>query len=388
MDKYLILKRPFSSLTSVKRGASYKALEGATLVVERMPRHAVADLGRDPQVAAIAQPMAIKLIKPLHSAAKPLPSGDAWGIASVQADQSPYTGAGVKVAVLDTGIDRDHPAFAGMNLLEQDFTGEGNGDVEGHGTHCAGTIFGQDVDGRRIGVARGISQALIGKVLGQHSSTTEMLFEGMQWALRERANIISMSLGFDFPGEVEKKVQAGWPADLATSIALEQFCGNLRLFDALMAMFKTQSIFNAAPLVIAAAGNESRRSINGDYKIAASLPAAAEGVLSVAAGSSTGLLYDIAEFSNSYPDLTAPGVDVVSAWPGGKLHSIGGTSMACPHVTGVAALWWEHLAKTNTPQIAQAVSSNLIAHARKDCFSPDFDPSDYGHGLVTAPISA
>lgn len=388
MDKYIILKKPPSSLGSVKRGASNGALDGLSLVVERLPRHALADLGRDPQVVAITQPMATKLIRPLQSAAETLPPGDAWGITSVLADQSPYTGAGVKIAVLDTGIDRQHPAFSGMNVVEQDFTGEGNGDTDGHGTHCAGTIFGQDVNGRRIGVARGISQALIGKVIGQHVGNSEILFEGLQWALRERANIISMSLGFDFPGEVDEKVRAGWPIDLATSQALEKYRGNLRLLDALMAMFKTQSVFNAAPLVIAAAGNESRRSINGDYKIATSLPAAAEGVLSVAAASTIGQLYDIADFSNSYPLLSAPGVDVISAWPGGTLHAIDGTSMACPYVAGVAALWWEHLEKKRTPQIAQAVASHLVAHARKDCFSPGFDASDFGHGLVTAPISA
>ena len=329
--------------------------------------------------------MATKLIRPVQSSAVSAAHGDAWGIASVRADQSPYTGAGVKVAILDTGIDRTHPAFAGMNIKEQDFTGEGDGDFDGHGTHCAGTVFGQDVDGRRIGIARGVSLALIGKVIGRHAGNSEILFEGLQWALRERANIISMSLGFDFPGEVDEKVRLGWPVDLATSQALEIFRGNLRLLDALMVMFKAQSAFNAAPLVIAAAGNESRRSINSDYKIAASLPAAAEGVISVAAATAPSPLYDIADFSNSLPYLTAPGVDVLSAWPGGTLHSIGGTSMACPHVAGVAALWWERLQGQRTPQLAQAVASHLTAYARKDCFNPSFDASDFGHGLVTAP---
>jgi subtilisin family serine protease len=292
------------------------------------------------------------------------------------------------VAVLDTGIDRSHPAFAGMNVIESDFTGEGNGDLDGHGTHCAGTIFGQDVNGRRIGVARGVSQALIGKVIGQRNANSDILFRGLQWAAQERANIISMSLGFDFPGEVERKVQAGWPVDLATSQALEIYRGNLRLLDSLMAMFKAQAAFNTAPLVIAAAGNESRRSVNRDYKIAASLPAAADGVISVGAAGVSGPLYDVADFSNSFPHVIAPGVDVLSAWPGGTLHSIGGTSMACPHVAGVAALWWERLREARAPQLAQAVSAHLTAQARRDCFTLGFDSSDFGHGLVTAPLTA
>lgn len=385
MQNYIILRRPTSSATSLKRGAN--SLNGLTLATERLPVHAVADLGRDPDVVAVTQPMATTLIRPVVSASAVPPAGDAWGIASVLADQSPYTGAGVTVAVLDTGIDRSHPAFASMTLVERDFTGEGDGDVDGHGTHCAGTIFGQDVSGQRIGVARGVSKALVGKVIGQLNSNSDMLFQALQWAVQERANIISMSLGFDFPGEVARNVQNGWPVDLATSQALESYRGNLRMLDSLMGMFRVQAAFNASPLVIAAAGNESRRSINPDYRIAASLPASAEGVVSVAAAGLNGSLYDIADFSNSFAMITAPGVDIVSAWPGGRLHAIGGTSMACPHVAGVAALWWEKLRESRAPQLAQTVSSHLTTHARKDCFTSHYDSSDFGHGLVTAPTA-
>jgi len=385
MQNYIILRRPTSSAISLKRGAN--PLSGLTLATERLPVHAVVDLDRDPDVVAVTQPMATTLIRPVMSASAVPTTGDAWGIASVLADQSPYTGAGVTVAVLDTGIDRSHPAFAGMTLVERDFTGEGDGDVDGHGTHCAGTIFGQDVSGQRIGVARGVSKALVGKVIGQLNSNSDMLFQALQWAVQERANIISMSLGFDFPGEVARNVQNGWPVDLATSQALESYRGNLRMLDSLMGMFRAQAAFNASPLVIAAAGNESRRSINPDYRIAASLPASAEGVVSVAAAGLNGSLYDIADFSNSFAMVTAPGVDVVSAWPRGQLHAIGGTSMACPHVAGVAALWWEKLRESRAPQLAQTVSSHLATHARKDCFTSQYDSSDFGHGLVTAPTA-
>lgn len=381
MQNYIILRRPAATANSLKRSAN--PLSGVTLATERLPVHAVADLGRDPDVVAVTQPMATTLIRPVVSASPA--SGNAWGIASVLADQSPYTGAGVTIAVLDTGIDRSHPAFSSVDIVERDFTGEGDGDLDGHGTHCAGTIFGGDVNGQRIGVAKGVSKALVGKVIGQHNSTSDMLFQALQWAVQERANIISMSLGFDFPNEVARNVKAGWPVDLATSQALESYRGNLRMLDAIMDMFRAQAAFNTAPLVIAAAGNESRRSVNPDYRIAASLPASAEGVVSVAAAGLSGSLYEIADFSNSYPMVTAPGVDVLSAWPGGQLHSMGGTSMACPHVAGVAALWWEKLREARAPLLAQTVASHLVTHARRSCFTSDFDSSDFGHGLVTSP---
>ncbi|WP_330566058.1 S8 family peptidase [Pseudomonas yamanorum] len=329
--------------------------------------------------------MATTLIRPTECIETQSLRGDAWGIASVGADSSPYNGEGVVVAVLDTGIDRLHPAFAGMDIQERDFTGESIGDADGHGTHCAGTIFGRDINFQRIGVARGVSRAVIGKVIGQNGGNSQMIFEGLQWAVQQRANVISMSLGFNFPGEVENKVKKGWPADLATSQALEAYRGNIRLLDALMNLFKAQAAFNSSPLVIAAAGNESRRSVNDQYKIAASLPAAADGVISVAAVSRSGSRYHVADFSNSFAHLSAPGVNVLSAWPGGTLKALNGTSMACPHVAGVAALWWQHLQERKAPNIASAVSSSLTAHARADCFTNGFDASDYGHGLITCP---
>ena len=386
MDRYIVLRKSFGNASSIRRSASAKVAD-ITLGVEQIPQHALPDIRRDPDVVALTSPMATKLIQPIKSSGIQQPQGDAWGIAAVDADRSPFDGAGVTVAVLDTGIEKSHPAFAGMDIVEHDFTGEGNGDVNGHGTHCAGTIFGRDVGGQRIGIARGVSRAVIGKVIGQKDGDSQMIFEGLQWALQQRANIISMSLGFDFPGEVQSKVSDGWPVDLATSQALEIYRGNLRLLDALMGLFKAQSAFNAAPLVIAAAGNESRRMINRQYKIAASLPASAQDVISVAAVAPSGQQqYEIADFSNSFPQLSAPGVDVVSAWPGGTLRSSDGTSMACPHVAGVAALWWQRAVENKSTNQAWVVAANLTTHARPDCFTSSFDASDFGYGLVTAPL--
>jgi subtilisin family serine protease len=93
-------------------------------------------------------------------------------------------------------------------------------------------------------------------------------------------------------------------------------------------------------MVVAAAGNESQRSRDPRFRISASLPSAASGVISVPAVRAAGKLFEIAAFSNGRAKICAPGENTVSAAAGGGLATMSGTSMACPHVTRLAALWW------------------------------------------------
>lgn len=356
--------------------------------VEELDRKARNGLVGDPAVVAITRPMPIQLIRPLPQAEGDAAAaeGASWGIAAVGADRSAYTGNGTVAAVLDTGIDRAHPAFAGMTLVEQDFSGSGDGDRAGHGTHTAGTIFGRDVDGARIGVARGVSRALIGKVLDDRGNgSSDAVLRGIQWAVEQGADVISMSIGFDFPGVVKQWVDEGWPVELATSVALESYRGNLRMFDALMAMLRAQEVLGPGTVVVAAAGNESRRTENPDFEIAASLPAAAEGVLSVGAVSEQPAGWTIAPFSNTFPQLSAPGVAIKSAAIGGSTREMTGTSMACPHVAGVAALWWEFVRGAGLPPRATSVVAKTLATARTEGFAAETDVADRGVGIVTAP---
>src|SRR5262249_26306874 len=165
-------------------------------VADLTPRD-VRNVTREADVAVVAPVMPIRLIRPFEASAAA--AGPSWGIGAVGAITSKFDGAGVTVCVLDTGIDPQHAAFQGMTLIEEDFSGSGNGDRQGHGTHCAGTVFGRDVSGTRIGIARGVTKALIGKVLADDGGgSSEMIFRGIQWALDQGAEVISMSLGFDF----------------------------------------------------------------------------------------------------------------------------------------------------------------------------------------------
>lgn len=173
--KYIILRAtqsvnlrdPFTGGASIRGDARRPVAVDAQVAVETLRGRDIAELARDPDVVGIAPPAPMRLIAPKASeaAAAPAAQGATWGVTVTKANKSRFSGKGVTVAILDTGIDADHPAFHGVKIVQQDFTGEGDGDGQGHGTHVAGTVFGQDVDGFRFGIARGIEAALIGKVL-------------------------------------------------------------------------------------------------------------------------------------------------------------------------------------------------------------------------------
>ena len=259
--------------------------------------------------------------------------------------------------------------------------------MHGHGTHCAATIFGRDVDGTRIGVAPGVEKALIGKVLGDDGTGSSiMLFDAMNWAVSEGAQVISMSLGFDFPGFADRLIADGYPPLLATSIAIEGYRMNINLFNSLMETLEPLAEIHGGCVVVAAAGNESLRDIDSRFEVSASLPAAATDVISVGAlGQGTGGL-EVADFSNTNPVLSAPGVSVISAQAGGGLVAWDGSSMAAPHVAGVTALWWQRVFDSPIPPTAEAVKSRLRAGTVIDVFAPGQDILDRGEGLVRAPV--
>jgi subtilisin family serine protease len=387
--KYIILRSTHGTTRDPFRGSfsllslAQPLANGLSVEVRETDRSEIADLTSKADVHAIAPLVPMKLIAPLdvQGAVEPASQEEiTWGVKALGADTSHFTGDGIVVAVLDTGIDASHPAFSGVQIIQQDFTGEGAGDKNGHGTHCAGTILGRTTNGTRIGVAPGVKKLLIGKVLGASGGgSSDQIVQAIEWALNNGANVISMSLGIDFPGLEKQLEDSGLPPELATSRALEAYRTTVQLFERLASLVRVQS----PTIIVAAAGNESRTNQNPDFKIGVSPPAVVEGIVSVAAVGQGGHGLEIAFFSNRGANVAAPGVAIVSAKAGGGLATMSGTSMATPHVAGVAALWAEK-SKSYGPLSAQLITNHLLGTATTDGLQ-GFDPSDMGAGLVKAP---
>jgi len=291
--------------------------------------------------------------------------------------------------VLDTGIDKSHPAFSGVEIIGRNFAAgapDDFTDINGHGTHCAGTIFGQAVNGKRIGVAPGVTRAVIGKVLGSTGGSTGTLFTAINWAIEQKALIISMSLGMDLVGFRDRLMQQGMHPKQATSTAMRVLIDNVRFFDKYGNLLRSGSAFGRSALVVAASGNESDRYGQAPFVLGAAYPGATEDFLSVAALEQTGdesHPFRIASFSNAGAKIAGPGVDVVSSVPGGELGAKSGTSMATPHVTGVAALWAQKLMLGGTVTV-----DKLLDKLTSSAQVPEgLDESDVGFGIPQAPRS-
>ena len=401
-NNYLVLrdtrfrgpKSPFSGLGGgiMAHTFGFPGFPEPGISTETLDKNRLMDLGKDPEIVGVAPIMPVKLIAPMEAKdSSPEKNKTTWGVEVTGATDSPYTGKGITVAVLDTGIDAGHEAFNGIELIQKDFTGEGNGDLDGHGTHCAGTICGRPKNGFRYSVAPGVQRALIGKIFNKDGvGETTWIYEAILWAIEEGAHVISMSLGFDFPGMVDELVKVKkYPTDFATSFALEAYRANLGLFDKLADLVRVRAQFGQGSILVAAAGNEAKRHIHPNYEITVSPPAAAEGIISVGAVEKNGQtpqMLKVANFSNTGAIVCAPGVDIISAKAGGGYISMAGTSMATPHASGIAALWAEKLLKTTGSVNPEILSAQLIGQASKQQFENNIDHADIGAGLVRAPL--
>lgn len=315
--------------------------------------------------------------------------GENWFLRMIQADQlhdQGLSGKGVKIAIIDTGIDLSHPEFKGLTVEWADLVNHRSEayDDHGHGTHVAGIIaaqgtFGTVFSGFRLrGIAPGASLLIIKAMDATGNGQEATVAQGINTAVTNGADIIVLSLGGN------TNIAFGTQTENAVNAALQK------------------GVF-----VVAAAGNVQP----GQTDCTVNSPASVAGVIAVGAVDKNGVIADFscrgtpsqgttdlapgvkspvgsAQDPDKKPEVVAPGVDVLSTWKGGGYALASGTSQAAPMVGGILALILEakpELARKDASTV-EDVKTQLMGSSKKIGPLTAGDPTShddrYGYGLV------
>ena len=289
-----------------------------------------ASLRADNAVGAVVEAPQISLIKPVASALTKRKVAISWGIRKMNVPElwaAGLRGKGVLVGHLDTGVDGRHPALKGAiaDFAEFDLAGDKvpnakPTDSDDHGTHTAGTIVGRQTRRGAFGVAP--EAKLLSAMVIEGGQVVDRILAGMEWVVENDARILSMSLG----------LRGFTPAFQVVVNALRRN--------------------NVLPVI--AVGNEG--------PLTSRSPGNYDNVLSVGACDESD---EVADFSGSQnfnrpddplvPDIVAPGVSVLSCVPGNDFAEKDGSSMATPHVAGLAALLFQAKAGATAAEVEKAI---------------------------------
>lgn len=300
-----------------------------------------------------------------YIANKPLPQKALvemeWGLKAIGLENTLYTGKGIDICILDTGLELAHPDFSSREIEGKSFiSGEDwNRDPNGHGTHCAGVAAGNvRIDtGKRYGIAKDCNLKIAKVLSDKGTGTTSSVIDAIDWAIAKKFRILSLSLA----SPVKLNETPSFLFETVGARALENNC-----------------------LIIAAAGNDSNRP---SMPQPVSAPANAMSIMAVAAIDGQ---MRVAKFSNAglnpatggSVDICAPGVDIISAYPKNTknkndYYAMSGTSMATPHVSGLAALYMEQFPDKSAEEIWQLIESKAKT-------IEGIKYRDIGNGLIQA----
>lgn len=331
-------------------------------------RQEIEDLAGHEDVVSVEANPVFRVPEVLRTALLDTPGtvdGSTWGVAKIGAPDvwgGFGRGQGVLIGHLDTGVDDTHPALAGKVAFFQEFNSIGlpipspTHDSAEHGTHTAGTMVGRTFNGVNIGVAPDakLASAL---VLPGGGGTFAQIIAGMQWAIGQGVHIISMSLG-----------ALGYST-----------IWNLPVLNATL----------AGVLVVASIGNSGQGTSGGPGNDPLTVGVGATDYQDNIAGFSSGqVLVGVPWFifflTYTKPDISAPGVQVVSSIPGGQLAAFNGTSMAAPHTAGSAAL----LLSTDPSLMGNPFATRaILLGTSEDLGEAGFDQR-FGFGRVDAHSAA
>jgi len=330
---------------------TYKIING---LAANIPSKAIENLQKNPNVLSVDPDIEFHAIE-LH-ADQTIRADQVWPPSSYSS-----TGKGVKVAILDTGIDTNHQEFGSGRILachsemgNKEPTCE---DLHGHGTHVAGIIGAAGVVSSAKGVAYDVSY-LIDKVLDKRGSgSLSGIIAGMDWAVNNDAQIISMSLGTGpYSNQLASNCDSWYPT--MTSAVANANANNVS--------------------VVVAAGNSDVDGVG--------LPACISKTIAVAAVDDNDKIAYFSSIGGAVKDhgISAPGVSIYSSLPGDTYASWSGTSMATPVVTGSIALLLENNPSLTPQQVKDTLFSNACtSNTSPSCsFITNTPNTNYGYGRI------
>ena len=310
---------------------------------------------------------------------------------NVVIDRLGYNGSGVRVCILDSGIDPNHMDFSNKDIIWRDFVNEQPNPYDdhphGHGTRCAGILCGtgEASNGLYRGAAPGVHTLIIGKIADQWGDFSEAdAINGLDWAISQEAQIITCSWGF------QRRIEdPGWYCDGKCQVCQ-----------------KTDECVSKRTIVVTVSGNDglpasqfpgNPRAVTDDGHASLNCPGCAFDVLTIGAinDENTQSIYDdeIAYIPPQWassrgptaddrikPDVMAPGVDIWTTDRGGGYDEFSGTSAAAPHVAGVAAL----ILQAHPYWGPKAVKSAIMATASLNDNLAPLSRNDRGTGIVDA----
>ncbi|HEY8891130.1 MAG TPA: S8 family serine peptidase [Clostridium sp.] len=309
--------------------------------VADMTSQSLASLQKDPNVDYIEQDNIVKASEITLTN---------WGVADIKAPTSWHsglTGKGINIAIIDTGAGphSDLLMAGGTNVINGSTT-TSYADDNGHGTHVAGIIAAKGLNGGVEGVAPGASIYAVKALNSTGNGYTSDIISGIDWAINNKMNIISMSLG-------------SAESDTALQSAVD-------------------TAYNDGLLIVAAAGNDGNNSGTGTNT---EYPANYSSVIAVGAVDSNN---NRAYFSStgSKVEVSAPGVNVESTYLNNSYKAMSGTSMATPFVAGDLALLKQEYPSDTNAQLRQLLDTNVtdLGIIGRD--------SLYGFGLIQSPTTA
>ncbi len=361
----------------------------------------VATVSWDPPVPAVedVKPDPSSVVFPQDHTLTPPKTAIAWGVRKIRApavwDTLGFTGEGIVVGLIDTGVNYNHPDLQGRmwtnpgEIPNNGIDDDNNGYVDdyygydfaeddpipmddhGHGTHTAGTIAGNGASGVQTGVAPG-AKIMALKTLIQGSGSESYSIEAAQYALAMGAHLCSMSLGWTWPNSSDRSTWRTAIENLAAGgVLFVKSAGNRGDATSVYPVPHNLSVPGGVPILVAAAATDS-------FDVRAYFSSMGPTVWDYPDHNAPP--YDDWPYPPGYPkpDLSAPGVDVLSLDYTGGYTLKSGTSMAAPHVAGVAALILEAVPFLTVEEIKEVLMNSAL-----DLGPEGFDTL-YGAGRLDA----